>query len=213
MLRYARFPAVFSEAKAYPANMNTTAREHDAGLDLRQWLRAGTSDLHARVDAWFPDGLGTTLAYARYVVGMHRFAADFEIVVDALPRQSFWLSGDLRHLQRTPLPPSGVRSRAVDADERLGWEYVMAGSSLGARHLLRGVQALGHDEQSGACFLVRHAGGVEWRSVLDRLAARAASDAPAPSLLQGARDAFLLVQSCFERSFDAIPASRQEASA
>jgi len=195
--------------------MNTSLRERAAGAgDLRHVLRAGTSDLHARVDACFADGLGTPLAYARYLVGMHRFAADFEIVVGAVPRSSYWLAGDLCDLSLTPLPPSGVRGYAGEADERLGWEYVMAGSSLGARHLLRGVQALGHDAQTGARFLARHAGGDAWRSVLDRLVARAAHTArPTTHLLQGARDAFLLVQSCFERSFDAIPAPHEEPAA
>ncbi|MCD9004805.1 biliverdin-producing heme oxygenase [Luteimonas sp. XNQY3] len=192
--------------------MNTSVRQLAARpATLRHRLRAGTSDLHARVDAWFANGLDTPLAYARYLVAMHRFASDFEIVVGALPRASYWLAGDLRDLSLTPLPPSGVRGYASDADERLGWEYVMAGSSLGARHLLRGVQALGHDGQSGARFLARHAGGDTWRTVLDRLAARSArTDLPTTGLLQGARDAFLLVQSCFERGFDAIPAPDAE---
>lgn len=190
--------------------MNTTARELGADRhDLRAWLRAGTSDLHARVDACFADGLGTPRAYARYLIGMHRFAADFEIVIDAVPRLSFWLANDLRHLGLTPMPPSGVRGFTRDADERLGWEYVMAGSSLGARHLLRGVQTLGYSEAAGACFLARHAAGVEWKTVLDRLAARAGSGRSTDTLLQGARDAFALVQSCFDRSAHMIPDSLQ----
>jgi len=194
--------------------MNTFARAHDAGpQDLRTWLRAGTSDLHARVDACFTDGLGTQSAYARYLVGMHRFAADFEVVTGALPRQSYWLANDLRHHALTPLPPSGVIGYARDADERLGWDYVMAGSSLGARHLLRGVQALGHREDAGACFLARHAAGGDWRAVLDRLAARAVVDAPPPALLRGARDAFGLVQACFDRSSDVPHMSDQEPAA
>ncbi|MCD9097328.1 biliverdin-producing heme oxygenase [Luteimonas fraxinea] len=194
--------------------MNTTARKPvtDAA-DLRHVLRAGTSDLHARVDACFADGLGTPLAYARYLVGMHRFASDFEIVIGAVPQSSYWLANDLRDLSLTPLPPSGVRAYVESADERLGWEYVMSGSSLGARHLLRGVQALGHDERTGARFLARHAGGDAWRNVLDRLVARSNSVQPTTHLMQGARDAFLLVQSCFERSFDAISAPHEEPAA
>ncbi|VXC19559.1 conserved hypothetical protein [Luteimonas sp. 9C] len=192
--------------------MNTQLRNRVPDTqDLRHFLRAGTSDLHARVDACFLEGLGTPLAYGRYVVGMHRFASDFEIVIGAVPRASYWLAGDLHDLALAPLPPSGVRGFADDADERLGWEYVMAGSSLGARHLLRGVQTLGHDAQTGARFLARHAGGETWRNVLERLTARAAQvDRPRTHLLQGARDAFLLVESCFQRSFDAMPAPRKE---
>lgn len=195
--------------------MNTSVRQRVADPeDLRHFLRAGTSDLHARVDACFADGLGTPLAYARYLVGMHRFASDYEVVIDAVPRASYWLAGDLAHLALAPLPPSGVRGFASTADERLGWDYVMAGSSLGARHLLRGVQALGHTETAGARFLARHAGGDTWRNVLERLNARSAQvDLPRTHLLQGARDAFLLVQSCFQRGFDAIPAPHEEPAA
>lgn len=191
--------------------MNTTARKQSADHnDLRHWLRSGTADLHTSVDACFGDGVGTPHAYARYLVGMHRFAADYEIVVGIAPRFSFWLSDDLRTLRLTPLPPSGIRGLLADSDERLGWEYVMAGSSLGARHLLRGAQALGHVEEHGARFLGRHALGSEWRNVLDRLAARAASPSRPAALLRGARDAFGLVKSCFERSFDALPGPPQE---
>jgi len=183
--------------------MNTIARAHDAGpQDLRTWLRTGTSDLHAHVDACFADGLGTRPAYARYLVGMHRFAADFEVVIGALPRHAYWLANDLRHLALAPLSPAGVVAHVRDADVRLGWEYVMAGSSLGARHLLRGVQARGFGEATGACFLSRHAACTDWRSVLDRLAARGGDDAPPPALLQGARDAFAHVQACFDRAFE-----------
>jgi len=173
----------------------------------RQFLRAGTADLHARVDACFAGGLASRLAYGRYLVGMHRFAADHEIVVDALPRLSFWLAADLQQLRLTPLPPSGYRGRAADAEERLGWDYVMAGSSLGARYLVRGAQALGHDEDAGARFLTRHAASSDWSRVLERLDAYGdCAEAARARLLQGARDAFLLVESCFQRSFGAMPA-------
>ncbi|MDR6990353.1 biliverdin-producing heme oxygenase [Luteimonas sp. 3794] len=195
--------------------MNTALSKLDVERhDLRHFLRAETSDLHARVDASFVDGLGTPLAYGRYLVGMHRFAADFESVIGAVPRASYWLASDLHDLALAPLPPTGVRGFVTEADERLGWEYVMAGSSVGARHLVRGVQTLGHHEHAGARFLARHAGGDTWRNVLDRLSARSTHTAlPRTHLLQGARDAFLLVQSCFERAFAAMPAPREEPAA
>lgn len=192
--------------------MNAIVSQHAADVrDARQFLRAGTSDLHARVDDCFAEGLTTPLAYARYLVGMHRFAVDHEVVVDALPRLSFWLSTDLQHLRLTPLPPSGHRGMAADPDERLGWDYVMAGSSMGARYLVRGAQALGHTENEGARFLTRHAASSDWTRVLERLDAYRDCGEPARRrLLQGARDAFLLVESCFQRSFSAMPAPLQE---
>lgn len=210
--RYVRQATASTQLPTYAQNMNTPLRQVGAGSDdLRQLLRAGTSDLHAQVDACFAEGLGTPHAYARYLIGMHRFASDFEIVMDSVPRESAWLAGDLRDLSLTPLPSSGVCGAVRDADARLGWEYVMAGSSVGARYLLRGAQALGHSEAAGARFLTRHAGGDAWRNVLARLSARSAyTDVPHTHLLQGARDAFQQVQSCFQRSFDAMPAPHEE---
>lgn len=192
--------------------MNAIAHIHAVDvLDVRQFLRAGTSDLHARVDACFADGLTTPLAYARYLLGMHRFAADHEVVVDALPRLSFWLATDLQQLRLTPLPPSGYRGASNDPDERLGWDYVMAGSSVGARYLVRGAQALGHGEHDGARFLTRHAASSDWSNVLERLdACRDCAEPARRRMLQGARDAFLLVESCFQRSVAVMPAPFQE---
>lgn len=195
--------------------MNAIAHVHAVDApDARQCLRSGTADLHARVDAWFADGLTTSLAYRRYLVGMHRFAADYEVVVDALPRLSYWLATDLQQLGLTPLPPSGYRGASSDCDERLGWDYVMAGSSMGARYLVRGAQALGHGEHDGARFLARHAASSDWPRVLERLdACRNCAEPARRRQLQGARDAFLLVESCFQRSFDALPAPLQEPAA
>ncbi|WP_156170511.1 biliverdin-producing heme oxygenase [Luteimonas sp. FCS-9] len=183
-------------------------------VDARQILRRDTADLHARVDAFFADGLRTASDYARYLVGMHRFAADHEIAIGALPRQSFWLARDLQTLGLAPLPPGGICTPVANADERLGWEYVMAGSSMGARHLVRHARALGHDEDTGARFLARHAVDGEWDRVLERLAACPPDDAPLMARLQrGARDAFVLVRSCFERSFEAHPVFDPESDA
>lgn len=189
--------------------MNTSARSmpgHGSG-DVRQQLRHRTSAIHARLDAQFADGLATPALYAGYVAGMHRFATDYETAVGLLPRQSFWLARDLQHLGLTPLPPSGVCSPVADAAERLGWDYVMAGSSLGARYLVRQAQALGHGEDSGACFLNRHAGGDDWRRVLDRLEATSPTDdALLARIERGACDAFALAHRCFERGLAAHPA-------
>lgn len=183
-------------------------------VDARQFLRRQTQHLHARVDAFFVDGLQSAGDYARYLVGMHRFAADHEIAVGTLPRQSFWLACDLQTLGLAPLPPGGVCTPVANADERLGWEYVMAGSSVGARYLLRHALALGHDEAAGARFLTRHAADGGWARVLERLAACAPEDGALMARLQrGACDAFVQVQGCFERSFHTHPAAAQESAA
>ncbi len=188
--------------------MNTNARSMPGRdvTDARHRLRARTAAVHARLDAQFPDGLTGPAVYAAYVVGMHRFASDYEAMAGHLPRASMWLAQDLQHLQLTPLAPSGVCSPLACATERLGWEYVMAGSSLGARLLGRQALALGYTGDAGACFLTRHAIGDEWGRVLARLAALPATDeARFESLVRGAADAFALAYHCIERGLAAAP--------
>ncbi|WP_165967509.1 biliverdin-producing heme oxygenase [Luteimonas aestuarii] len=171
----------------------------------RSRLRQATADLHAQVDAMFPRGLGSALAYRRYVLGMHRFAVDYEIATMALPRASAWLAQDLVALSQLPLPAHGTRSPLVDHAERLGWDYVMAGSSMGARVLLRDVGRLGFDASFGAVFLARHASGADWPRVQSRLAELDAGDARRMAAAEaGARAAFALVRNCLERSFEAL---------
>lgn len=172
----------------------------------RQRLRAATADLHARVDALFPDGLDSADAYRRYVLGMHRFAVDHEVAIDAPPRQSSWLSQDLVALSLLPLPPLGRRVRIADPFARIGWAYVMAGSAMGARALLRDARRLGFDGRRGARFLERHADGDEWEALQPRLAALDAADEDQhAALARGARDAFACVHHCFTRSLEAVP--------
>lgn len=174
--------------------------------DARQQLRTRTSASHARLDAHFPEGLKTPEAYACYLAGMHRFATDYEVAVGLLPRHSFWLARDLQHCGITPLPPSGIFSPVSDAVERLGWDYVMAGSSMGARYLVRQVQAMGHQDDAGASFLTRHAASDDWTRVLDRLAAFSpAGEDVLARMEHGAREAFAFADRCFERGFAATP--------
>src|SRR5690606_11236578 len=161
--------------------------------------RAATSDLHARVDALFPRGLDTVDAYRRYLLGMHRFAVDYECATGALPRQSAWLAGDLAALSLPPLPAEGRCVPVAGHAARLGWHYVMAGSRLDARRL-------GFGPGRGGDFLARHAEGEDWNAVLAQLRGHGADDeARGAGAVAGARDAFTLVYTCFERSFDRIP--------
>lgn len=169
-------------------------------------LRAATRGLHADVDRLFPAGLGAIDDYRRYLLGMHRFAADYEVAVDAVPRRSAWLARDLAALALPPLAADGVRTPEPGHALRLGWDYVMAGSSLGARMLARGVRQLGFDADRGACFLEHHAASDDWRDVLARLQAVAVGDeAHMADAEAGARTAFALVRDCFTRAFDRIP--------
>lgn len=178
--------------------------------DARLRLREATADLHAQVDGLFARGLDSVAAYRAYVLGMHRFAVDHEIAIGAMPRQSSWLVRDLVALSLPPLLATGRQAPVADHSARLGWEYVMAGSSLGARRLLRDARRLGFTASNGACFLDQHASGEDWTALLARLSACDPTDARRMALAEaGARDAFALVRLCFERSFDTL--SRNDA--
>ncbi|MDH7452138.1 biliverdin-producing heme oxygenase [Luteimonas composti] len=177
-------------------------------------LRAATAELHAGIDGLFGNGLDSPGHYRRYVLGMHRFTVDFEIATDALPQQSAWLANDLTWLALDPLAAQGVQHTAADAATRLGWRYVMAGSSMGARGLLRDARRLGHGEGRGATFLSRHAASDDWARLRASLQDFDADDAPRMASAEaGARAAFALVRTCFERSFDRIPSTAETASA
>lgn len=150
--------------------------------------------------------MDTVDAYRRYLLGMHRFAVDYECATGALPRRSAWLAGDLAALSLPPLPAEGRCVPVAGHAARLGWHYVMAGSSLGARRLLRDARRLGFGPGRGADFLARHAEGGDWDALLAQLREQeAGDDARRAGAVAGARDAFALVYTCFERSFDRIP--------
>lgn len=171
-------------------------RDHDAA---RVRLRAATADLHARVDALFPRGLDCVAGYRRYLLGMHRFAVDYECALGAPPRHSAWLASDLTALSLSPLPAQGRCLPVAAHAAQLGWHYVMAGSSLGARVLLRDAQRLGFGRRRGADFLEGHALGDDWARLQPQLRQLHAGDASAMAEA-GARAAFALVHACFERS-------------
>lgn len=173
-------------------------------------LRAATTDLHAQVDGLFADGLDSACGYRRYVLGMHRFAADYEAAVGIAPRHSAWLAEDLDLLSLAPLAARDAQHLLADAATRLGWRYVMAGSSLGARGLLRDAHRLGHADGRGATFLARHAASDEWTGLRARLQAFDAGDAPRMARAEaGARAAFARVHACLQRSFDRLSATAE----
>ena len=65
-----------------------------------------------------------------------------------------------------------------------------------------------YDDTQGATFLAQHAASDEWGSLRDHLQALDASDEPRMAEAEtGARAAFALVRTCFERSFKRIPAT------
>ena len=171
---------------------------------LRWRLRSATAEAHARVDARVGD-FADAAAYAAFLQAMHRFVRSACHVLgdppDLLACQAA-LEADLVDVGRLPLPGEPDAPATRD-DARLGWRYVLAGSSLGARLLVRRVALLGFDATRGARYLARHADGGAWPSLLasldglhlDETAQRAACDA--------ANAAFAQVERALDHARDA----------
>ena len=170
--------------------MDYTAPMHDAHHLLRQ----ATAPYHARLDATLEGGFATGDDYSAYLRGMQGFVADAAHALggDAMTaRLQAWLTADCDALGVASVEADPQVPSAGDAPTRLGWEYVVAGSSLGARFLLRDARKLGFDAGRGASFLAGHAVGNDWHDFLRRLAD---SDASTLQVCGGAIDAFLAAE-------------------
>ncbi|MBO3761269.1 biliverdin-producing heme oxygenase [Ciceribacter sp. L1K22] len=134
----------------------------------RQNLKTLTADLHKRLDDKV-GALDSIEGYAAYVEGMLRFRREIEPrieasnLADVLPGFlpiliSKELERDVASIGgRVPasnnlLPDKGI---AFSRDELLGVLYVLEGSALGARILVRRAAGLGLGENSGAAHLVK----------------------------------------------------------
>jgi len=141
--------------------------------DSHRLLRQATATCHERLDALLGSGLASTSDYAAYLRGMEGFLADAGEVLgaDAMTEHMLaWLRADLAFVGLVPSAPRlPATTEPQDGPARLGWEYVVAGSALGARLLLRDVRALGLDADGGASFLAGHAESAEWQRFLRAL--------------------------------------------
>ena len=172
-------------------------------------LRQATVDAHARVDAVVGGSLDSVDGYGAYLRGMHGFIS---ASAAALPASSghivtapgTWLAEDLDVLQLRPLQPAAPVRRLDDRAAQLGWEYVVAGASVGARYLLRGAQALGFGAGTGASFLSGHARSSTWPDFLATLDREAL---PGPAVDRACRAAAL----AFDAAERAFTMARREA--
>lgn len=172
-------------------------------------LRQATARLHARLDACFEHGLRDAASYHRYLQGMHGLLT---ALAGADPGLDAAFAGHRARLQADlAATGAGVSStplhggiRIAGDSERLGSRYVIEGSSLGARVLLRQAQALGHDPECGATFLAYHVqhGLLHWPRCLQALAACDADAADFVVLLHAARNTFALAATCFGQPHD-----------
>lgn len=144
-------------------------------IEIRSFLREETSELHRELDAIVGVFLNRA-AYARFLQGTFRHRAPVEAALlnaDAA-RISPWrprrllpeLEADLANLslQRPAAAPFHLSN---DMAAFLGAAYVLEGSALGARVLVKGVDTLGFGPDYGARYLSAQAGSLDsWRTLL-----------------------------------------------
>lgn len=169
-------------------------------------LRQATADAHARIDAIVGGGVHSHVGYAAYLQGMQQLVS---MALQAMPGHSDLeqhqarLASDLSALRMDALPLADLDSgadapvRVLDPVARMGWDYVISGASVGARYLLRQVQALGYSADHGASFLAGHAGGDAWPRILARLAQAEFSPSQRQALCSAALAAFAAAELAF----------------
>lgn len=132
-------------------------------VPLHQQLRHHTAAAHARLDAALGGALRTASDYVAYARGMAIFLARAATVLGSahplLARAHAALSLDIG---------AQVPGFAGDADpdsdiaRRIGWEYVVTGSTLGAQLLLRDVRGREYGQEVGTRFLASYAASGAW---------------------------------------------------
>ncbi|WP_154659552.1 biliverdin-producing heme oxygenase [Arenimonas composti] len=182
--------------------------------DLRTLLRESTRARHARVDALFGEGFTGREGYAAYLLGMR---ALLSLLLPRLPELAPLLpllEDDLRSIAADSVVDT--ETFAADAIEttaptlpdseaqRLGWRYVIHGSSLGARVLQRQAAALGASPDHGARFLAAHAQGDGWRALFAALTGSTAPPAEVAAVLAAADAAFAAAEAAFRRAIAAM---------
>jgi heme oxygenase (biliverdin-IX-beta and delta-forming) len=162
---------------------------------LRWRLRDATASAHARLDHHLDAAFDTPAGYAAFLQGMHRFVSGACTALGNAPfavASAQALRQDLRDLGLALRAPAAVARAA--AAEAPGWQYVLAGSSLGARVLRPRAAALGFDAGHGARYLALQAESTAWRDVLAMLDAVPADAETAAC--EGALAAFALADAC-----------------
>jgi heme oxygenase len=161
-------------------------------IEIRSFLRGETKELHRELDA-IVGVFSNRAEYARFLHGTFRHRVPVEAALsDAEPvRVSPWqprkllpeLEADLADLTLA-CPASEPFHLSNDMAAFLGAAYVLEGSALGARVLVKGVEPLGFGPENGARYLSAQAGSLDsWRTLLVALEGldRPAWDAAAQS--------------------------------
>ncbi|MBP1848701.1 biliverdin-producing heme oxygenase [Rhizobium halophytocola] len=135
--------------------------------DRRQVLRTRTAPIHRQLDEFVGD-FSDLSDYSRYLRGMLAFRRDVEADLAVTPMarhlgdyQPSLIVEELQHdLAATggatsvpPTPQAEEPRRPLSRDAMLGMLYVLEGSALGARILVKRAERLGLGETTGAAHL------------------------------------------------------------
>jgi heme oxygenase len=176
----------------------------------RQMLRAATATLHAEVDARFSGPFGTDrMAYEAFLTALACAVLPLERALEEggvgrlLPdwterRRSEALKQDLEMLG-VAVPPALDVSVTTDEARLFGRLYVLEGSRLGGKLLVKSAAESGDPKVRAATHYLGQGSGADlWRGFLQRLEASDAVKSSPQRTLLGAREAFGL--------FGAVPA-------
>ncbi len=144
-------------------------------IEIRSVLRDETSELHRELDA-IVGVFSSRSEYARFLQGTYRHRAPVEasLLNATAVGASSWrprklipeLEADHADLA-LPLPTAEPFHLSNDMAAFLGAAYVLEGSALGARVLVKGVGVLGFGPEHGARYLSVQGGSLDsWRTLL-----------------------------------------------
>jgi heme oxygenase len=171
-------------------------------FSARQTLRAATASLHTEVDARFGGSFETDHnAYRSFVTALARVVRPLEAALEAggvsrilpdwpLRRRSVALERDLQILG-IPVPVPVVVHVTDDEARLFGRLYVLEGSRLGSRILVKSAHANAAPSVSAATNYLEHGAGADfWEAFLVRLERSEAVAAFPERTILGAREAF-----------------------
>jgi len=170
----------------------------------RRSLRNETAILHETVERYFAPGRMTRDAYLRYLK-MNRPFASIEPALEAagihrvLPdwvmrQRRFALTSDMHAMGISTGEPPAI-AISDDIGTLLGWSYVLEGSRLGARFILKGIEATREHELIGATRFLRHGAGTNLWTTFTAALSRIDNDPPA---IEAAGEAARAAFSCFK---------------
>jgi heme oxygenase len=168
---------------------------------LRHWLRAHTAAAHARLDAQLSGlGLSTPAGYRQFLEANAAALLPLEAaLVESGVARVFpdWGARTRSEAIRADLGRMGGMVRPLPAPTLFGFEqalgamYVLEGSRLGARVILRQIRASGVCSVTGATAYLRHGDGQPlWPSFLAELERHGAALSEWTNVAQGAYLAF-----------------------